>query len=133
MNSAGPSSTHLIGLQRELRRWRRTRLRRAGLPEAMWQSAARLARAEGVSRVSRALRLDYYKLKRLTSSTPAPPVSVVPPTFVELALIPPCGSEFSRVCRIELEDGTGAKVRMAVPGDGTTLVALAQAFWRRGR
>jgi len=132
MKAAAASSTNLIGLQRELNRWRRSQPGRTALPEALWQSAATLACSEGVSAVARTLRLDYYKLKRLAASCPAPALSGAPTTFVELALSPP-RSEASSLCRIELEDRTGAKVRMVAPGDVGALVALAQAFWRRER
>jgi hypothetical protein len=65
MKRAGPSSTNLIGLQRELNRWRRSQPRRTALPEAMWQSAATLAGSEGVSAVARTLRVDPHQLHLL--------------------------------------------------------------------
>jgi hypothetical protein len=130
MKCARPCSKNLIGLKRELNRWRRSQPGRAALPEAMWQSAAALARTNGVGAVARILRLDYYKLKRLAPSPLPALVSVVPPGFVELTLSPPASQ--ASVCRIELEDRTGAKVRMVAPGDVGTLVVLAQAFWGRG-
>ena len=58
MKCAGPCSKNLIGLKRELNRWRRSQARRTALPEAMWQAAAAAARSEGVGAVARILRLD---------------------------------------------------------------------------
>src|SRR5262249_1306344 len=44
--------------------WRGARARGSAIPKPLWESAIRLARAQGIAPVARALRLDYYSLKR---------------------------------------------------------------------
>jgi len=65
------STVELKELRCQLDIWRRKQGGRARLPEAVWSSAAALARRLGVSQVFRALRLNYYKLNRLTAQAAA--------------------------------------------------------------
>ena len=55
-------------LQRELEEYRRMPLRRAKLPESIWEAAAELAREHGVYAVAQALRLDYMGLLLRTNT-----------------------------------------------------------------
>jgi hypothetical protein len=128
----GFSETDLKELQRQLLSWRKSQFQRTRLPEEIWNSAAELARTQGVSYVARALRLDYYRLKRQVAQGPEKSSPITPPpTFVELQLTP--GERDGVACRIELTDVGGAKMSVHFPGDSTTIVALAEAFWRRER
>ena len=54
------STSDLKELQGQLNVWRRQQRKRAGLPEGVWIAAAALALRLGVSRVSRALRLNFF-------------------------------------------------------------------------
>jgi len=114
----------------QLERWRRARQKRAPIPEAIWGEAARLARACGVSVVSKALRLNYPDLKRRAQTvTPADlPARISPPTFVELA----CGPSLVPVtapCVVEMENRAGVKMRISLPQAGSVdLAALVTAF-----
>ena len=49
-----------------LRVWRETREAGPRIPEELWRRAGELARRHGVSRISSALRLHYYDLRRHT-------------------------------------------------------------------
>src|ERR1700738_729839 len=81
------STGDLKELQGQLSIWRRQQAGRTQLPEAVWRSAAALALRLGVSQVCRTLRLNYYKLNRLTArATVGPPDAPLKTTFVELAL-----------------------------------------------
>ena len=54
----------LEGIQRRIERWRQTCEVRSRIPDSLWAAAVRMARAYGVNRTARALRLDYYGLKK---------------------------------------------------------------------
>jgi hypothetical protein len=91
-----------------------------------------LARIEGVSRVSRILRLHYQRLKtRLTAPLPNS-TRIAAPAFVELPL-PPALHE-GRECRVEMMHRTGAKMTIHLPAVSSShLLPLAQAFWSQRR
>jgi len=122
------STTDLNRLQRQLSAWRREQSGRTRLPEVLWRAATDLARTQGPSRVARALRLDYYKLrKRLAATTSLLPA---PPAFVELKEAPMSGTGPGESV-VELSDGRGARMTLRVRSEIATLVALAESFWRR--
>ena len=126
------STGELKELRCQLDIWRRQQGGRARLPEAVWSSAAALARRLGVSQVCRALRLNYNKLNRLTAQAAADRDNGPPKTtFVELALEGLKGSESSHGYRAEISDGTGDRMTLHLGGDVNAVVALAESFWRR--
>ncbi len=53
---------------RRLERWRRQRQGRERIPQRLWIAAGELARQYGVNPVSRALGLDFNRLKRMAES-----------------------------------------------------------------
>ncbi len=127
------STSDLAELQRQLSAWRRRQRGRAQLPEALWRAAATLTRSLGVSRVSRTLRLDYYKLSRWTDEPVA--LSSDSPrraSFVELALSAPRGPDTGQDYRAELSESSGRRMTLHLGGDLRAVTALAEAFWRRG-
>jgi len=133
----------LEGLRQRFERWRRTRKVRTRIPEPLWASAVKLAGTYGTHRTAKALRVDYYALKKRLEGAavaekrvePAPavtaskaPAGTAGPTFVELppAAWPGCGE-----CTLELEDGGGAKLRVHMKGFETPdLAALSRSFWQ---
>lgn len=96
-------------------RWRRARPRGERIPESLWQKAIELARAHGVSRVSLALRLDYYALQRRAGLVPegtrVPEPSQA--SFVEIALPAAAGS---MRCVVEMADDRGKPMRVDLAG-----------------
>ena len=95
---------------RRLERWRKVRSGREPIPERLWEAAAAVAREHGINPTSKALHLEFKKLKqyvessrrtRRTRRTPA-----ATPQFVEL-MASPTASE----CVIELE-GRHGKIRI---------------------
>lgn len=128
------STTDLDTLASQLTGWRRRQTGRMRLPDELWASAAALARAQGVGPVARALRLDYYKLKRLAAGTPLPisePVNSA--AFVEVALAPSGGSGGGNGYAAHLHDGAAGRVTLQLGGDLRAVLALAEAFWKRPR
>src|SRR5438445_12394560 len=65
-------SPQLHNLARRLSAWRATRRRGQRIPEALWRAAIRLARTDGVSAISSALKLGYYELQRRLRASSAP-------------------------------------------------------------
>jgi len=67
----GDLPARLEGLRRRFERWRRTRKVRARIPEPLWASAVKLAGRYGIHRTAKALRVDYYALKKRVEGTTA--------------------------------------------------------------
>jgi len=110
--------------------WRKTRPRPGRMPEGLWSAVVGLVPSHGLNPVARALRLDYYSLKRRFEA--APPRRKGPertPAFVEVAL-PPASS--TAQCVLELQEPRGGKMTLQMHGP-MDVVALAEAFWRRRR
>ncbi len=111
-------------------RWRETRKVRSRIPESLWTSAVKMARAYGINRTARVLRVNYYSLKeRVESETSSAEVSKgnTPSTFVELTA-PAIASTCE--CLLELEDVRGAKMRIELKGvEVPDLAALSRSFW----
>ena len=119
-------STQLFTVHRRLERWRQTHRQRCPIPETLWIASANLAREFGLSRTAKALRLDYYALKkRLDALVPPVPVES---RFVEL--VPP-SSVVAAECIVEMEHPGGAKMRIHVQGVTVPDVAevLSRTFW----
>jgi len=111
--------------------WRSSQTGRRPIPESLWVLASELARQHGVFRTAQVLRLDYNKLKRLTTTTASAEnaTSAAPPTFVEMiasSAAHPCE------CIIEVE---GARGRMRIEWKGSTapdLAGLSRVLWEPG-
>ena len=109
----GKPPVELGVLAQRLEAYRRNRVGRSPLPEALWTEAARLAQRYGVCRVQQALRLSYYGLKQrletlptaVPNPSPAEPERLLPAS-VELGAptnqaSPGCGprAAFEEQCR----------------------------------
>ena len=120
-------------LRRRFERWRRAREVRGRIPEALWTAAVKLAAEYGTHRTARALRVDYYALKKRIEGTPAvtasePAGEAVGATFLE---VPPPVWAGSGECTLELEDAGGARLRVHLKGFGAPdLAALSRSFWQ---
>lgn len=124
--------TSVVELRGRLESWRRKRDSR-NMPEDLWRSAARLAGAEGVSAVARALGLNYGNLKRRVrgSQSRAERGLEAQPVFVEL---PIAKAAVVRGCVVEIEDGRGWRMRIRVDEQAPVeLAALGGALWKACR
>jgi len=122
----------LESTRQRFERWREAREGRPRIPESLWALATRAARQFGVHRTCRALRLDYVVLKRHVESdaTQGPPRDASPPSFVELV---PAGSTFPTECVVEIEDLSGARMRIELKGVAVPdLVALTRSLRTSG-
>ena len=115
--------------QRKIEQWRERHRPRARIPEELWREAAELARAQGVNRTARALRLDYYSLKKRAAA--AAGSGERGPQFVEIL---PGGMPAARPeCLIEVEDPSGAKMRIRLQGGDLPDLAALIGVFREGR
>jgi hypothetical protein len=88
--------------------------------------AIRLAKVHGVSRTAAVLRLDYYSLKERAEAPAASEPPSSGPSFVELT--PPV--IVAKRCRIELDNGSGATMRVQLVGyDAADVEALSRSLW----
>ena len=130
-SETGGLPAKLEAVQRRFQEWRGTHKPRSRLPDALWAAAAKVAEIYGLHRTSRALRVEYYSLKKRVPQAAvaqrrrrgADPT----PQFLELAASLPTGV---CDCTVELEDTAGSKMRVhlkaARPPD---LTALCRSFW----
>jgi hypothetical protein len=115
-------------VRRRFERWRRIRKRCSPIPESLWASAAELVQEHGLCRTARALRLNYYSLKKRLAGEALPCRSAQKATFIEL--VPP-GSQGSSACTIEMENARGEKMKIHLGSVGSPdLAHLADRFWR---
>jgi hypothetical protein len=127
-NSVFAPGSPLEQVRQDFELWRRTRKRGAPIPENLWNSAVDLAREHGLHRTARALRLDYYSLKKRLGLITGAPRSRLTASFVEL--LPP-GAVGSSACTIEMENAQGGKIKMQLQGlGGADLAALINSFWK---
>ena len=130
MNTPIFSSSDLDQLQHQLDSWRQRQSGRCRLPAALWQAAAQIARKHGVSRVARALRIDFYKLqRRVETAAAAGSLAAGSPAFVQLKL-DPLPTRRSEVGAVELCDGPHRRLRIETGSDPASWLALAESFWR---
>lgn len=160
--SDGEAPARLEAVRRRFEDWRRGHRARSRLPERLWVSAVELGRTHGINRTARALRLDYYSLKkrvesssrkwiesvrpatigrnaatigRKTAAAPRDPKGPTSATFLEVGPLP---SAVAGECIVELEDGEGARMRVHLKGAEAIeravpdLAALARSFWGAG-
>jgi hypothetical protein len=123
------------GLERtrqRFERWRRTRKVRTRTPDSLWASAVKIARTYGIHRTSKALRVDYYSLKKRVEQQVGSSGGILEgdaaTTFLELTT-PRRSADFGE-CVLELEDAEGAKMRVRLQGVAAPdLAALSRSFW----
>ena len=112
---------------RRFERWRSSHTGRRPIPESLWAAAVGVARKHGIFRTSRALRLEFSKLKRRVQSAGRRAVPATP-AFVEL--MGPESAGLSE-CLIELE---GPRGKMRIQWKGITppdLAGLGRTLWER--
>jgi len=102
--------------RRQLAQWRRRQAGRKRLPRELWAQAVVLAREYGINKTAHTLGLKYDSLKKHLEATPpgASGLGTAGPEFFEL--LPRTMMSSSLECMIELEDGSGGKMRMHVKG-----------------
>jgi len=123
--------TRVDVVRRRFEQWRRTRRVLSRIPEPLWAAAVEMAGTWGVSHTAKALRVNYNALRkrveRQAAAAPRRPEENSVTTFVELASPPRVGS---CQCTMELEDDSGAKMRVHLQSpEAPDLAALSRSFW----
>jgi hypothetical protein len=124
----------LEGVRRKFERWRASRKGRVPIPDALWASAALAADKWGISRTAGVLRVNSSRLKqhlvtRATAIAGRTKTTTDKAHFVEL---PPFTPNGSCECLLELEDGSGAKMRVRIRSTAAPdLAAIGRSFWNR--
>ncbi len=100
----------------ELEEWRGQKSKGHRIPEELWGAAVRAAHRHGLNRVSRALGLDYYHLKKRSGQGKKKRLRAAgnEPVFVELASAATEAAEPHAACVVELEKGNGVRMRISV-------------------
>ena len=132
----------LENLRQRFERWRRTRKVRSRIPEPLWAAAVKSAAKYGIHRTAKALRVDYYGLKKraeqkaaiagtqqkLAATASKTVAAAAEATFLELPATAWAGSG---ECTLDLEDACGSKLRVHLKGfEAPDLAALSRSFWQ---
>jgi hypothetical protein len=120
----------LEGVERRFKRWRQTRRIPSRIPGRLWAGAVKMAGTCGISHTAKTLRVNYNALKKRVDEAAAArgePERAAVATFLELA---PPARVGSCQCTLELEDSSGAKMRVHLQGaEAPDLAALSRSFW----
>jgi len=122
----------LEAVRKRFETWRKRGRPGRRISDALWDEAVELCRDHSVSKVSRALRLDYYGLRKRTHKI-MEAKSATDLGFVKLDLGAPLIS--AAEWRAEMEAPNGAKMTLSLkgaPGDLDPL-ELSRVFWSQGR
>ena len=106
---------------------RRSRKARSRIPEQLWTSAVVAATDVGVNQACKALRLDYYALKRRVVASAEKPSVKASGNFVEFdSEVPPLFTELA----VEMDNGRGGRMRVAARSvSGPDVVSLSRTFF----
>jgi hypothetical protein len=122
----------IVEIRRRLDSWRGAGRGRR-IPEALWTAAAELARGFGVNPISRALRLNYYSLKRRAEQKappkPARKTAKAPsPRFVEVEI--PSGAAPVAGCELEIVGHSGSRLTVRLARvDASEVATIARGLW----
>ena len=124
-------SARVDSVRRRFEHWRRTRKVLSRVPEPLWAAAVEMAGTCGISHTAKALRVNYNALRKRVehqaATAPRRPEENSVTTFLELAPPPRVGS---CQCTMELEDDSGAKMRVHLQSpEAPDLAALSRSFW----
>jgi hypothetical protein len=119
------STKQIDHLRKRLDTWRKFHRPRGRIPDRLWNSAVRVAGHCGLNRTAKALRLDYYDLKKRLDAVSLNQGTI--PSFIELS---PVVSGQAPECIIECENRSGAKMRIHLKGMGSPDLNILSTFWR---
>jgi hypothetical protein len=114
----------LTQLSYQLETWRKSNSAPTPIPPQLWSEAAALAGRLGVGKVSKALRLEYGRLKQLAHGDNEP--QRLQATFVELL---PLSAHSLGDCAVEVKSAHGARMRIQIQNATTSsLASLIREF-----
>ncbi len=125
-----PIPAPLKKARKQFETWRKNReSTRSRIPQSLWTVAVKASREYGNHHAARALHLNPDCLKKRVEATHGPRKKRrQAPTFVEVLPIEQRGgSEYS----VEVEDASGARMKIHVKGEALPdLALLTSSFWR---
>ena len=127
-----PPPLGLSEVKQQFEEWRKAKKGRERIPEKLWNAAVSLSKKYSISWISKELRLNYSALKNRIVEKDKDIIieKVSSPAFIELDFERPA---FVSECIVEMEDSSGAKMRMCFKGKTDfELLELGKAFWRKG-
>lgn len=111
-------------------RWRADGSPGRRIPEALWRAAVAAARVHGVSKTALALHLNHTVLQGRAASTPGGRSSGPGPGAVEFLQIPPVALPAAPECVVEVQDPSGARLRLELSGQATSaLEGALRVLW----
>lgn len=125
--------TDLQTLSERLERWRQQREGGgARLPQELWDDAVRVARVQGIHPTAKALRFNYYDLKKRVERAESETGEDKKGAFVEVQMSEVGAGVADSKMVVELVGSGGARMRIEV-GDARSVdvAGLAHAFWSR--
>ena len=135
MSSAPTSASALEEVKQQFKIWRKTKTAgRERIPASLWQSAAEVFKIgdHSLHRISKTLHLNQTALKKYVQQQFPGAIKVKPeeaPSFIALELDSPL---LVSECVIEMEDTTGAKMRMCLRGKiDPNIFDICKSFWRQ--
>ena len=135
--SSAPTTTVNLALEeveQQFKIWRKTRTGRERIPASLWQAAAEVFKIgdHSLHRISKTLHLNQTALKKYVQQQCPGAIKVKseePPSFIAFELDSPL---LVSECVIEMEDTTGAKMRMCLRGDtDPSILEICKSFWRQ--
>lgn len=144
MNSESESLNKLQALKTALDDWRTQQTGRKPIPQQFWDKAYELLGSHSIGTLSRALRLDYKKLKKHHLAANITQKSSAPPQFLEVAASqlaqstsPPVEHsgpiilpQAVEACRIIFERADGSRLTLHLPTDWLKIEAICNNFLR---
>lgn len=85
-SSVTENNPTIDSVRQQFQDWRSSRIKRAPIPEHLWQSAVALCRVHSISHVSQRLRLSYADLKERLNLSPPIPVDCQAAGFTQIDL-----------------------------------------------
>ena len=125
------SSRDLLGAaEQQFDRWRSKGSPGRVIPEALWKVAARAAESQGISKTARVLRLNHTALKEHLAKESGGRRGMLDPVSTEFLQVPPMLMPSGPECLVEVEDGSGARLRIELTGRATSELECAlRTLW----
>ena len=126
-------SSELNKVKSAFEAWRSIKTKGSRIPQDLWEQAIALYPNYSIGQIAITLSLNYTDLKKRVENKTGEHSSFLNdtvPAFMEFDLSSAC-SPISE-CVVEMEDGSGAKMRMCFRGKTDfDLLELGKSFWMR--
>ncbi|MFK5954037.1 MAG: hypothetical protein QM498_13325 [Desulfobacterium sp.] len=138
MNSAlsATSTSTLEEVKQQFKIWRKTKTNsKERIPASLWHAAAEVFKTgdHSLHRIAKTLHLNQTSLKQYVQQQFPRAIKVKPeeepPSFIAFELDSPL---LVSECVIEMEDTTGAKMRMCLRGNtDPSILEICKSFWKQ--